>query len=163
MGKKTKKKGFIKRKGEVWAVCGLNSNYLISNYGNVYSKINDGELSPYLRDKSKDKTYYCVGIGNGNKDTYVHILVADAFVKAGDCKGKIVHHIDGNTLNNNVDNLMYLSQSDHLKLHRFLIRIKKMIKDNSDENKRDLKELYNSLTSDRDAINKALITGNMFT
>lgn len=158
----TNKKGFTKRKGEVWAVCALNSNYLISNYGNVYSKKNDGELSPYLRDKGKDKAYYCVDIGNKHKGIYVHILVADAFVKAGDCKDKIVHHIDGNPVRNNANNLMYLSQAEHIKLHKFLIRLQKNIKENPD-NKRDLIELYNSLTSDRDAINKALITGNLFT
>lgn len=31
---------------------------------------------------------------------------------------EVVHHLDGDTKNNNVDNLIVLSRSDHAKLHR---------------------------------------------
>jgi len=32
-------------------------------------------------------------------------------------KGEVVHHIDGDKLNNNLDNLVVMSRSEHMKLH----------------------------------------------
>lgn len=32
-------------------------------------------------------------------------------------KGMVIHHIDGNTKNNSIENLRLMTQSDHLKLH----------------------------------------------
>lgn len=32
-------------------------------------------------------------------------------------RGYVVHHIDGNTKNNNIENLKIMTQSEHLKLH----------------------------------------------
>ena len=34
-------------------------------------------------------------------------------------KLEIVHHIDGNNTNNNLENLLVISQSEHCKLHNF--------------------------------------------
>jgi HNH endonuclease. len=33
-------------------------------------------------------------------------------------KGEIVHHIDGNKLNNEASNLLVTTQSEHCKLHK---------------------------------------------
>lgn len=38
---------------------------------------------------------------------------------------EIVHHIDGNKLNNNLDNLSLMTNSEHSKLHQFIKRMEK--------------------------------------
>lgn len=40
---------------------------------------------------------------------------------------EVVHHIDGNPKNNNLDNLLVLSRSNHIKLHRALIKKKALV------------------------------------
>lgn len=37
-----------------------------------------------------------------------------------------VHHIDGNHANNNIDNLQVVTQSEHMKIHHVLRRIKRL-------------------------------------
>ena len=34
--------------------------------------------------------------------------------------GEIVHHIDGNKQNNDIKNLLLMTESDHMKLHNIL-------------------------------------------
>lgn len=47
---------------------------------------------------------------------------------------EIVHHIDCNEINNDLSNLMLLSRSNHVKLHRYLIKINSInfVKDSFD-------------------------------
>lgn len=53
-----------------------------------------------------------------NGYVYEHILVAEDKMKRPLREGEIVHHIDGNKLNNRPDNLMvFPSQSEHNKHH----------------------------------------------
>jgi hypothetical protein len=40
--------------------------------------------------------------------------------------GEVVHHIDGDKTNNDISNLMLLTNSDHMKLHAILRRAKKL-------------------------------------
>ncbi len=47
-----------------------------------------------------------------------HILIAERMTGKPLPEGSVVHHIDGNGLNNNEDNLMiFTSSADHLKFH----------------------------------------------
>lgn len=49
---------------------------------------------------------------------HIHILVAEKALKRSLNKGEIVHHIDENRKNNNIENLAVLpSQSIHAKVH----------------------------------------------
>ena len=56
-----------------------------------------------------------------NKDSkgYVreHILVVEKEIGRFLNKGEVVHHIDGNKLNNNIENLKLMSDYEHRKLH----------------------------------------------
>ena len=85
---------------------------LISRTGRVWSTTYDKELRPHLTNRgylrvslSKDKT-----VKNGS----VHRLVAEAFIPN---PGNLpcVDHIDGNKLNNKVENLQWISTSNNMR------------------------------------------------
>lgn len=50
---------------------------------------------------------------------YEHILVAERTLGRFLVSGEVVHHIDGNKLNNHPDNLrVFASQAEHIRFHR---------------------------------------------
>lgn len=85
---------------------------LISRTGKVWTTTYNRELHPHLTNRgylrvnlSKDKAV---------KRVHVHRLVAEAFIpNPGNLPA--VDHIDGNKLNNNVENLQWISHSDNCK------------------------------------------------
>ena len=97
-----------------------NSNYLISNYGNVMNKQTNRLLKSSIH---KDTGYSCVHLTdlNGNrKNRYIHLLVAKEFLnkdiqneEIDENKKLYVIHINQNRNDNNVKNLCY---SNHLIL-----------------------------------------------
>jgi hypothetical protein len=48
---------------------------------------------------------------------HAHRVFAEAAIGRPLLKNEIVHHLDGNKLNNDLSNLKVMSQSDHMKLH----------------------------------------------
>ena len=102
---------------EEWKlVKGFEGAYSISNTGKIRhttKRFVNRELSM----KNAKGWYLTVRLFDG-KNWYtkrIHRLVYETFVGAIP-KGYHVHHIDGNKQNNRVDNLMVLSESDHLKI-----------------------------------------------
>lgn len=93
-----------------------NGDYYISSYGRIksYAKhANPRILTPYIKDKSRP--YLFIDI---HSTTYaVHRLVAKHFLSESYSEEKEVHHKDGNTMNNSVDNLECLTKEEHLKIH----------------------------------------------
>ena len=89
--------------------------YYVSKYGNFYSqsksnpeKIKQIKLSPckqgYLRAHIN------------NKMVKPHIVVAETFIRKRDrAKGEVINHLDGNRLNNNIENLEVTTQSLNIK------------------------------------------------
>lgn len=65
---------------------------------------------------------YCPDHPNANvrKYVYEHQLVAESKLKRYLKKGEVVHHIDFNKSNNSPDNLIVLTNDNHLKLHGLL-------------------------------------------
>ena len=59
---------------------------------------------------------------NANKRKYVyqHQLVAEKKIGRYLKKGEVVHHIDSNKSNNDPENLVVLSNNNHIKLHNLL-------------------------------------------
>ena len=110
---------------EIWKdVAGFENMYAVSNFGRVKSKSRKVwnhtgywvRPEKILKPQISDRGYLKVRIGmNETKCTRrVHRLVAEAFIpKPNDTYE--VNHIDGNKLNNRVDNLEWVSKSDNLK------------------------------------------------
>ena len=65
---------------------------------------------------------YCPNHPNSNKRhcVYEHQLVVEDHIGRFISKGEVVHHIDGNKQNNNISNLLLLSNSEHARLHAIL-------------------------------------------
>lgn len=85
---------------------------LISRTGRVWTTTYDRELHPALTNRgylrvnlSKDKTV---------KRVHIHRLVAEAFIPNPD-NLPTVDHIDGDKLNNRVENLQWLSYKDNTR------------------------------------------------
>lgn len=75
-------------------------------------ELRHGDRITGLNRMMKDETHVSVGLSGGR---YVpeHRLVASTFY---DIEGKDIHHIDGNTLNNTIDNLEVLDHYEHSRL-----------------------------------------------
>lgn len=87
-------------------------NYLISSHGRIRHKIKNNLLHPSLT-----CGYYKVRLSHNGivKDFMVHKLVYSLFNKDYQIeKGQVIDHIDGNKLNNQVDNLRKISISENV-------------------------------------------------
>lgn len=92
--------------------------YSIDSDGNVYSEFHGNSrrlriMKPFLNNSG----YYRIGLfdGNGKRRVhYVHRLVAETFIP-NPSNLPTVNHIDGNKLNNRVDNLEWCTQSENVK------------------------------------------------
>lgn len=93
---------------EIWKdIDGYDGNYQVSNKGRVRSvKI----IKPWEWGCSG----YIVSLGKDNKQLVCR-LVATAFIENNDKNATTVNHIDGNRLNNNVENLEWLSLADNIR------------------------------------------------
>lgn len=97
-------------------------NYKISSKGRVYSVKSKKFLKflPVYSRKTDNQNYNSVVIfnENGSKQVYVHRLVAQAFLGMDISNPKIhVHHIDGKKSNNNLENITFMSEFDHMSMH----------------------------------------------
>ncbi|MEH2203511.1 MAG: HNH endonuclease [Nostoc sp.] len=93
---------------------GFESSHSISNDGTVYRNVN-GVLKP-LQGSISYHGYRKVHLRHGviGKIEAVHRLVAAAFI--GECKnGDFVTHVNGDKLDNRVENLKYVSRKESNK------------------------------------------------
>ena len=105
---------------EIWKdIIGYEGLYMVSNYGRVKS-LNyhmTGKEKILKAGKSGDGHLIVYLYKNGTKKPYqVHRLVAEAFLPNPENK-PIAHHKDHNPLNNNVNNLVWLTQEEHKAEH----------------------------------------------
>lgn len=114
--------------GEVWkGIEGYEGLYQVSNFGRVKSLERDVYNPRYeikhLKEKilkagiNIDGHLYVNLYKNGVKKPYlIHRLVAEAFIP-NPHNNPIAHHKDHNPLNNNVDNLVWLTHEEHANEH----------------------------------------------
>lgn len=88
-------------------------HYSVSNNGDVVNNLTNKKLKPLYQ---KGSGYYSVTLYNkGNKlMIFIHRLVAETFIPNPN-NLETVNHIDHNKLNNNVDNLEWMSRGDNAK------------------------------------------------
>ena len=99
-----------------------NTNYLVSNYGNVKNLKTNKILNGEIIKKGYIRMY--LGYNFKNK-VLAHRMVAETFIPNPDNK-PTVNHIDGNKLNNHVSNLEWNTYSENLQ-HAFDNNLKNCI------------------------------------
>lgn len=97
---------------EVWRpVAGLEDHYRVSNLGRVLS-MHSGVLKPQTNNHGYLYVYLRYG---GRGKTYIHRLVAEAFVNNSAPKlNTVVNHIDFNPQNNRADNLEWTTEKGNV-------------------------------------------------
>ena len=86
---------------------------------NMNRKLNPTRMTDEVKEKIRNSQ-----LGTGEGKTYekmhgrhTHRVVAERKLGRPLKAGEIVHHIDGNKRNNDPDNLMVMTQSEHCRLH----------------------------------------------
>lgn len=93
---------------EEWRKIKEFDNYSVSNFG----EIRNDKTGRILKLHISTSGYYQVMMGRKTIPQYVHRLVAKAFIPNNSNKPQ-VDHIDGNKLNNSVENLRWVSVSEN--------------------------------------------------
>lgn len=88
-----------------------DTNYFVSNFGKVYSVLSDKILKEDSSSRYQTVTIY----HDGKKlTTRVHRMVGEMFLKKN-FDSLEINHIDGNKLNNRVDNLEWVTSLENLQ------------------------------------------------
>lgn len=98
----------------------MKQEYIVYPNGRIYSKKTKRFLKPWVH-QSRSNVYLRVGLYHKGKRVkiFVHQLVARLYVK-GYKAGLEVNHLDGDTFNNNFDNLEWSTPQDNALHATFL-------------------------------------------
>ena len=110
---------------EQWRdVVGYEGLYQVSNMGRV-KNISYGDGAKIRKPVLNTPAYFSMVLYKDSKPTAtrIHVLVAKAFIPNPEIK-LVVNHRDGNKLNNRVDNLEWVTQSENLQ-HAYDTGLKK--------------------------------------
>lgn len=92
---------------------------------------------------STNKYAYVSAADRQNKENkWAHRKLAETFLGRKLTCHEVVHHIDDNPKNNKLDNLLVMTRSDHVKLHKYLDDQRVIFEKSENEN---LRNCWNSL------------------
>lgn len=115
------------RPNEIWkpvtGIPNLQDWYYVSNYGRVYSRFTDLLIKP-IRLNSGYLRVSLYGKNNNMIPVLVHRLLMITFKPIPNPDDFQVNHIDGNKLNNNIDNLEWVTRQENI-LHAYQTGLKK--------------------------------------
>ena len=97
---------------EEWKFVYGYPHLIVSSTGKVRSLLSDREITPFISNRGYQRVTLCKD--GKSKIFHVHRLVAEAFVPNPNGYDT-VDHIDGNKLNNNADNLQWLSRGSNIR------------------------------------------------
>ena len=90
----------------------FGGNYLVSNYGKVFSIRSNKFLKTYLGNRGYMQVF--IGYKGKGYNVSVHRLVAEAFCE-GYSENLQVNHIDANRLNNHSSNLEWVTAKENIR------------------------------------------------
>lgn len=100
---------------EIWKdIDGFEELYQISNFGHVRNVISGKILSPILHDGYLNVTLYNRNINKYRKTIRIHKLVLETF-RGPRSSNMECRHIDGNPLNNKLNNLEYGTHTENMQ------------------------------------------------
>lgn len=124
---------------EIWKdIVGFEGFYQVSNEGRIKSlggwrrSKNDARQYRHgkiLKQGQGERGYLMVSLckDGSAKTSFVHRLVAQAFILPLSADKRFVNHVDGNPSNNHVENLEWVTQSENI-LHAVRIGLKQTLK-----------------------------------
>lgn len=119
----------------------INNNYLIDENGNVYSRRTNKIMKPYNNRAGKGYLYVCLYNGSKKQGNYaIHRLVAMTFIPNPQNKTH-VNHIDGNTLNNNVNNLEWVTPLENVEHAARVIKVMHCYEKANQKRKKRIKQI----------------------
>ena len=101
-------------------------DYEVSNFGNIRRKLKNGEykiIKGSLLNRGKGYKYFQTNRDNKRINYLFHILVAKHFISERP-ENMDIDHIDRNPLNNNVDNLRYITHKENcINTDKYIVEI----------------------------------------
>ena len=106
-------------------IVGFEGIYKISNFGDIKSLPRKRVKGKILNPAKNNRGYLRVGLCKDGRVRYesVHRLVAETFISTPQ-NLPAVNHIDGNKLNNNVENLEWVTKGQN-QIHAYRIGLRK--------------------------------------
>ena len=126
----------------IWKdIKGYEGKYKINNYGDVINKENGTKVKVHIN-KIDGHKRLTLSLNGEQKIKALHRILAETFIPNPENKPG-VHHIDENKLNNNLDNLMWVTEEEHGKIR-------------SEEHYKKFKETYTKNKIAREKMKKDL-------
>lgn len=107
-----------------WAPIKDFPNYFVSNTGVVRHL---GRILTVSYSEARNRPYVILKSTWKPVPREIHRLVFFSFTETEKIKGYEVHHIDGDYLNNHIDNLEYISRREHIEKHVKMNQMKKEV------------------------------------